>query len=244
MALLETDSGNFNIATGTVVGSFTADAYRVMQLRAFGTVAASGSYSGWITIQRLGAGAFTKTIPITTETLNVGEPDFSMLSIPYPVNATDVIQLYMKGRTVDTNVATIVEWHDVTPLQPTTHGRFIDVDASGGVEVGSFQNNALTASAIATDAITADKIAANAITSSELDASAVTEIQAGVFGGIIEGTYDLQEMLRLIAAVLFGKSAGGGTATITFRDTGDTKDRITATVDVNGNRSVVTLDET
>jgi hypothetical protein len=45
---------------------------------------------------------------------------------------------------------------------PTTSGRSIDVDASGGVEVGSFQAGAITAAAIATGAIDADALAADA----------------------------------------------------------------------------------
>lgn len=53
---------------------------------------------------------------------------------------------------------------------PNTSGRGMDVDASGGVEVGSFQDNAITAAAIATDAITAAKMASDA----------VTEIQSGL----------------------------------------------------------------
>ena len=58
----------------------------------------------------------------------------------------------------------------------------------------------------------------------------------------VEGSYTMRQLLRLMAAALFGKASGGGTATITFRDTGDSKDRITATVTSNGNRTVVVLD--
>ena len=65
---------------------------------------------------------------------------------------------------------------------------------------------------------------------------------ADIIAGISEGSLDLQEMLRIIVAAVAGKASGGGTATIKFRDLADTKDRITATVDVNGNRSVVTVD--
>lgn len=60
----------------------------------------------------------------------------------------------------------------------------------------------------------------------------------------VEGTYTLREMLRMMAAVLFGKASGGGTSIITFRDTSDATDRVVATVDSNGNRTAVTLDAT
>lgn len=45
--------------------------------------------------------------------------------------------------------------------------------------------------------------------------------------------------IKLILAVLTGKSSGGGTATIVFRDINDAKNRISATVDANGNRTAI-----
>jgi hypothetical protein len=41
-----------------------------------------------------------------------------------------------------------------------------------------------------------------------------------------------------------GKASGLETTTAVYRDSADTKDRITATVDANGNRTAVTLDLT
>jgi hypothetical protein len=43
-------------------------------------------------------------------------------------------------------------------------------------------------------------------------------------------------------AALAGKASGLDTLTARFRDTNDSVDRIVATVDVNGNRTAVTLD--
>lgn len=60
----------------------------------------------------------------------------------------------------------------------------------------------------------------------------------------IETGFSLRQILRLIAAATSGKLSGAGTSTITIRDINDTKDRIVATVDANGNRSVVTKDVT
>ena len=62
------------------------------------------------------------------------------------------------------------------------------------------------------------------------------------YTGLVEGTYTLPQWLRLVGAALFGKVTGGGTSNPKFRDTADTKDRIDATVDVQGNRTSVTLD--
>jgi hypothetical protein len=58
----------------------------------------------------------------------------------------------------------------------------------------------------------------------------------------VEGTFTMRQLLRLMASALFGKASGGGTATITFRDLGDSKNRITATVTANGDRTTVVLD--
>jgi hypothetical protein len=61
---------------------------------------------------------------------------------------------------------------------------------------------------------------------------------------VIENSLTLRQAIMLIKSVCAGKSAGGGTASLTFRDDADTKNRVTATVDVNGNRSAVTKDVT
>jgi len=58
----------------------------------------------------------------------------------------------------------------------------------------------------------------------------------------VEGSYTLRQLLRLMAAVLAGKSSGGGTTTITFRNLEDDTNRVVATVDSSGNRTSVTLD--
>jgi hypothetical protein len=58
---------------------------------------------------------------------------------------------------------------------------------------------------------------------------------------IVDGSYDLQTILQVLAAVLAGKVSGGGTSTITFRDLADSLDRLVASVDSNGNRSNVAI---
>lgn len=58
----------------------------------------------------------------------------------------------------------------------------------------------------------------------------------------IEPGYTAEEILRIIAAVLAGKVSGAGTGTEVFRDITDVKDRVTSTVDVDGNRTALTLD--
>jgi len=61
---------------------------------------------------------------------------------------------------------------------------------------------------------------------------------------VVEGTTTLRQAVRILLAALAGKSTGGGTATLTFRDIADSKARITATVDADGNRTAITRDGT
>jgi hypothetical protein len=69
------------------------------------------------------------------------------------------------------------------------------------------------------------------------NADALLDRAAGVETGLT-----VRQAFRLIASSLFGKASGLATTTAKFRDTNDTMDRITATVDTSGNRSAVTLD--
>lgn len=62
---------------------------------------------------------------------------------------------------------------------------------------------------------------------------------------LIPGTTDgktFAEIYTLMAAVLLGKASGLATTTAIYRAIDDSKDRVTATVDGDGNRSAVTLD--
>ncbi len=65
-----------------------------------------------------------------------------------------------------------------------------------------------------------------------------------ILDDVIEGALTMRQALRLFLSALAGKSTGGGTVTLTFRDNADAKARITATVDANGNRTAMTLDGT
>ncbi len=71
-----------------------------------------------------------------------------------------------------------------------------------------------------------------------IEAAAVDSI----YDEVIEGAITDRQAIRLILAALAGKLSGGGTNTLTFRDTGDSKNRIVASVDANKNRTGVVLD--
>ena len=97
---------------------------------------------------------------------------------------------------------------------------------------GEDQDVANVTGAVAT--VTA--MANDAITAAALNADAVDAI----LDDVIEGSLTMRQALRIILAALAGKSNGGGTATIKFRNLADDGDSITATVDAGGNRTAIT----
>jgi len=111
--------------------------------------------------------------------------------------------------------------------------------------VGSVAAGGIAAASFAAGAIDASAIAADAIGSSELAATAANEIADAILdrATAIEG-YTPRQAFRLILASLAAKLSGAATTTVAIRDIADTKDRITATVDANGNRTAITLDAT
>jgi hypothetical protein len=61
---------------------------------------------------------------------------------------------------------------------------------------------------------------------------------------VIEDTLSSDDILRILLAKAAGTATGGGSSGITFKDVTNTKDRIFMAVNMNGDRSVVTLDGT
>ena len=86
--------------------------------------------------------------------------------------------------------------------------------------------------------------AAGAIDSNALAASAATEIATATLDDAVEGSETLRQAVRLIRAALVGRLAGAATTTVTMRDAANTKNRITATVTADGDRTDVTTDAT
>ena len=96
----------------------------------------------------------------------------------------------------------------------------------GSIHATTFDAGAIDAAALATDA-------ANEIADALLDRA-----------DAIETGLTLRGAIRLDTAALAGKLSGAAGTTVTIRNVGDTKARITATVDADGNRSAVTTDAT
>ncbi len=67
---------------------------------------------------------------------------------------------------------------------------------------------------------------------------------AAVLDEIVEGTITLRQAQRLLMSIGFGKTRDFEINAPRFRDLADSKDRVTASQDANGNRTSVTVDPT
>lgn len=91
----------------------------------------------------------------------------------------------------------------------------------------------------------ADIAAAAAALSSAVAALPTASQNAAAAGALtVEGTITLIQAQRALLAVLLGKVSGAQSNLPVFRDTADSKNRVSATTDASGNRSAVSLDLT
>lgn len=67
--------------------------------------------------------------------------------------------------------------------------------------------------------------------------SPIVDAGASVLNFVVEGSVTVVQMLRGFASVFLGLCSGMGTATGTFRDINNTKNRIVVTQDADGNRT-------
>lgn len=161
----------------------------------------------------------------------------------------DIVAVVTKTSTANAKTAANILYTVTRQLvdlaYPTTSGRSIDVTATGevGVDFDNI-NGTLDSSDIGNNAIGSAQLQTNAIGLSELASGAVEKIANGVLDELVTGTTSLRQLLKLFAAALAGKSSGGGTTTLTFRNIADDTDVIIATVDSSGNRTAMTLDVT
>lgn len=75
-----------------------------------------------------------------------------------------------------------------------------------------------------------------------LTAGTITSIASAVWAFVTEGAFTAVQIMRGVASFVMGKATGGGSSAPAFRDLGDTKDRISMTVDSAGSRTNVSRD--
>lgn len=131
-------------------------------------------------------------------------------------------------------------------------GQVIAADLNDAVDLGLTNLDATVSSRLAAASYTAPLDAAATRTAlglasanldTQLDAlPTAAEIEVAVNDGVVEGTTTVRQSLRLANAANAGKLSGAATTSVTIRDLADSKDRIAATVDEDGNRTAVVVD--
>jgi hypothetical protein len=133
------------------------------------------------------------------------------------------------GGRMDSNVGA---WLGTVPATPTVPG-VPEVDVTHWV--GSLVNALIAGRVDANAQVVGDKTGYT-LTSGERDA-----IVTAIMSFVQEGTLTTTQMFRIILSAVAGKSAGHAAGTPTYRNVADTANRISATTDVDGNRTAVTL---
>lgn len=86
--------------------------------------------------------------------------------------------------------------------------------------------------------------AAGALTVGSITTAAQGVLSDAVWDEAVDGAVTARQSVRLANSAMGGKASGLGTTNAKYRDLADTKDRIDATVDSDGNRTAVTRDLT
>lgn len=127
-------------------------------------------------------------------------------------------------------------YYDVAMTEEGVSGHYKgDFDASGNIAAGIYPVVIRVGAVPANDDVILGQGSIHWDGTAEID-SALDEV--------IEGTLTYRQAMRLLLAVWANISSGGGTSTITYRDYEDTKDRISGTVDKDGNRTAIVKDVT
>jgi hypothetical protein len=183
---------------------------------------------------------------------------------------TSFVELCALGATVTLGAASNYYFVDCFSAIPGAGTPTIDFNSVGGASVvfrrwsGGLTVNNLTAG----DVMSIDVVSGGTITLNGANATVVirgtcnvvnnmtggtvtttnvlnqTALADAMHDEVVDGSLTFRQATRLQDSVLFGKVSGGGTGTEVFRDPADTKDRVTSTNDVDGNRTAVTVDGT
>lgn len=184
----------------------------------------------------LGDLAVGATIDFTWST-NAGDG----ASITRATNGT--ISVY-KGNSLTQSVAGVTDTEDFDSLTGVHHCRITTASDATFYSAGNDFNVVLSGATIDGKVVNAP-LAHFSIQNRYQDKAGYGLSAASVdaiLDEVVEGTLTLRQIVRITLAALVGESNGGGTGTINFRDQADTKNRISASVDSNRNRTAVTVD--
>ncbi len=191
------------------------------------TQTATGAYS---------AGGFV-------EVDSVNMPGLYRLDVPDAALAAgaNAVVIMLQGATHMAPVVLEIELTAVNNQDATAFGLgSLDAAVSSRLASGSYtapDNTAIAAIQAKTDNLPNSPAGVSDIPSASANADALLDRADAIETGLTP-----RQALRLLASALAGKLSGAATTTITIRNTADSKTRITATVDSDGNRSAVTYD--
>ncbi len=181
--------------------------------------------------------AVTLVSTLTTYTGNTPQTGDSYARIGAPAVSVSADIAAVKADTAAVKIKT-----DNLPSDPAdasdVAGSFTTVNATLATIAG-YIDTEVAAIKAKTDLIPAAPAAVADIPTANANADALLDRTAGVETGIT-----LRQAQRVQLAAAAGKLSGAATTTVKLRNNADTKDRVTATVDSDGNRSAITLDLT
>lgn len=171
----------------------------------------------------------------------IGAPVGASISADIAAVKTDTASIITKVDTVDdfldTEIAAIKAKTDNLPSDPADASdiaaSFVTVNSTLSTIAG-YVDTEVAAIKAKTDNLPASPAATSDIPTANANADALLDRANGVETG-----FTLRQTIRLMSAVLAGKSSGHPGSPV-YRNMGDTADRVTATVS-SGNRSAVTL---
>lgn len=153
------------------------------------------------------------------------------------LDATDTATLGSGSIFVHITADALPVKHDFCILAANVYDSLIGGGDVLDVSTTQFNGTAVTASAGRPE-VNATHFAGTAY------ATALAAEVDAVWDEVVDGAVTARQSVRLANATLGGKASGLATTTAVYRDLGDTKDRISATVDADGNRTAVTRDLT
>jgi len=184
----------------------------------------------------IGAAGAGLTALATQASVNIID-DFLDTEIAAILADTNELQVdWVNGGRLDLLVDAIKAKTDALPADPADDS---DIDAQLAIIAG-YLDTEVAAIKAKTDNLPAAPAATGDIPTAAANADALLDRSNAIEAGLTP-----RQALQLAVAALAAKLSGAATTTVTIRNAvADTKNRITATVDANGNRSAITYDLT
>jgi len=212
------------------VGAMGAD---TLTSSALATSAVSEIQSGLSTLDAAGV---RTAVGLATANLDTQLAGINAKTTNLPSDPADASDIAAAFGTVNTTLGTIAGYVDTEVASIKTTVEAVKAKTDNLPASPAATGDAMTLTSDYDPAKTAAQ-AGDDMGVTDAGADAILDRTDGVETGVT-----LRQAQRATLAVVAGKSNGVTTTTAHFRDTNDTKNRITATLDANGNRTAVTTD--